>query len=142
MVKSQSLIIMRHQQLVVMEVLCLVLKVKPGDLSLAVGAVSQAVGTGATAMGATSVATGNRSNAIGYNAKVEAEDGIAFGTYSKVSGVGSVNSIAMGLSANTDKKSAIAIGQNAKVTLGDGSVAIGSNSEDKRQLLYPRRLLT
>ncbi|EHM9465565.1 hemagglutinin, partial [Escherichia coli] len=103
-----------------------------GDLSLAVGAVSQAVGLGATAMGATSVATGNRSNAIGYNAKVEAEDGIAFGTYSKVSGVGSVNSIAMGLSANTDKKSAIAIGQNAKVTLGDGSVAIGSNSEDKK----------
>ncbi|MDS1745280.1 YadA-like family protein [Escherichia coli] len=103
-----------------------------GDLSLAVGAVSNAVGLGATAMGATSVATGNRSNAIGYNAKAEAEDSIAFGTYSKVSGVGAVNSIAIGLSANTDKKSAIAIGQNAKVTLSDNSVAIGSNSEDKK----------
>ncbi|EOK7730814.1 YadA-like family protein [Escherichia coli] len=102
-----------------------------GILSLAVGAVSHATGMGANAFGATATAAGNQSNAIGFNSKVDAENGIALGSYTKIEGTAATNSIAIGTSAKTNKISAIAIGQDANVSVNDKSVAIGAGSVDK-----------
>lgn len=86
---------------------------------------------GANAFGATATAAGNQSNAIGFNSKVDAENGIALGSYTKIEGTAATNSIAIGTSAKTNKISAIAIGQDANVSVNDKSVAIGAGSVDK-----------
>ncbi|EKP8408624.1 YadA-like family protein, partial [Escherichia coli] len=102
-----------------------------GGLSLTLGALSHSSGNAANAIGATASASGNYSNAIGLNAKTQAESSIALGSYSSVSDITASNAIAIGTSSTTDKKSGVAIGQGARVTVKENNVAIGSGSVDK-----------
>ncbi|ELV9251301.1 YadA-like family protein [Escherichia coli] len=102
-----------------------------GGLSLTLGALSHSSGNAANAIGATASASGNYSNAIGLNAKTQAESSIALGSYSSVSDITASNAIAIGASSTTDKKSGVAIGQGARVTVKENNVAIGSGSVDK-----------
>lgn len=102
-----------------------------GGLSLTLGALSHSSGNAANAIGATASASGNYSNAIGLNAKTLAESSIALGSYSSVSDITASNAIAIGTSSTTDKKSGVAIGQGARVTVKENNVAIGSGSVDK-----------
>ncbi|MZQ57558.1 hemagglutinin, partial [Escherichia coli] len=97
-----------------------------GGLSLTLGALSHSSGNAANAIGATASASGNYSNAIGLNAKTQAESSIALGSYSSVSDITASNAIAIGTSSTTDKKSGVAIGQGARVTVKENNVAIGS----------------
>ncbi|EEV2145251.1 YadA-like family protein [Escherichia coli] len=102
-----------------------------GGLSLTLGALSHSSGNAANAIGATASASGNYSNAIGLNAQTQAESSIALGSYSSVSDITASNAIAIGTSSTTDKKSGVAIGQGARVTVKENNVAIGSGSVDK-----------
>lgn len=118
-----------------------------GNQATALGSLARASGESATAVGEGAEALANYSSAVGLGAKVDkgatkgtalgyqarvlagAENSIALGASSQVSGV---NSIAIGMNAQVSGAKSVAIGQDAKVSvensvaLGQGSVASGN----------------